>query len=400
MKTLIASLLVVVATLLLIPVAVFCLEVIAAIALPQRRLDLRPGHCVRRRLAVLVPAHNEGAGILPTLADIQSQLSPGDRLLVIADNCTDDTAVVARTAGAVVVERRDMEKLGKGYALDFGLRHLSLDPPEIVIFVDADCRVEPGTIDRLALTSVATGRPVQALHIMTSPNKSLVNNQVAEFAGRVKLSLRQLGLSALRAPCMLMGTGMAIPWDVVLLADFTSGSIVEDLRLGLELTLAGYSPIYCPSACVTSEFPSSIKGARIQRKRWEQGHIDMILNDALRLFCLAIARRNWRLLALTLDLTVPPLSLLVMLVAGVFSVTLMAALFGVSSVALVISTATLLLFLVAIFLAWLKCGRDVLPVSAIFLIAPYVVGKLGLYRQALAGKADAQWNRTDRTKSE
>ena len=400
MKTLIASLLVVVATLLLIPVAVFCLEVIAAIALPQRRLDPRPGHYVRRRLAVLVPAHNEGAGILPTLADIQSQLNPGDRLLVIADNCTDDTAAVAMMAGAEVIERRDLKKLGKGYALDFGLRHLSLDPPEIIIFVDADCRVEPSTINRLGLICAATGRPVQALHIMTSPNKSLVNNQVAEFAGRVKLSLRQLGLSALRLPCVLMGTGMAFPWDVVRLADFTSGSIVEDLKLGLELTLAGYSPIYCPYACVTSEFPSSIKGVRIQRKRWEQGHIGMILNDALRLFYLAIARRNWKLLALTLDLTVPPLSLLMMLVAAVFSVTVLAAFFSVSSMALAISTATVVLFLVAIFLAWLKCGRDVLPVGAIFLIAPYVVGKLGLYRDALAGKSDARWNRTDRTKSE
>jgi cellulose synthase/poly-beta-1,6-N-acetylglucosamine synthase-like glycosyltransferase len=392
--------LVVVAALLAIPVAVFCLEVLAAIALPQRQLDLDPARGVRRRLAVIVPAHNEGAGLLATLTDIQSQLSTGDRLLVIADNCTDDTAAIARTAGAEVVERRDTEKLGKGYALDFGLRHLSLDPPEIVIFVDADCRVEPRTIDRLALIAAATGRPVQALHTMTSPNKSLVNNQVAEFAGRVKLSLRQLGLSALRAPCMLMGTGMAFPWDVVRLADFTSGSIVEDLRLGLELTLAGYSPLYCPSACVRSEFPSSLKGVRIQRKRWEQGHINMILNDALRLFCVAVSRRNWRLLALTLDLTVPPLSLLVMLVAGVFSLTLVAVFFGVSSAALAISTVTLLLFLAAIFLAWLKCGRDVLPVGAIILIAPYVFGKLGLYREALAGKAEGQWNRTDRTKSE
>ena len=240
---------------------------------------------------------------------------------------------------------------------------------------------------------------MQALHIMTSPNKSLVNHQVAEFAGRVKLSLRQHGLSSLGLPCMLMGTGMAFPWDALRLADFTSGSIVEDLRLGLELTLAGYSPIFCPSACVTSEFPSTIKGARTQRKRWEQGHIDMILNNALRLFCLAIARRNWRLLALTMDMAVPPLSLLGMLVAGSFIVTLLAAFFGLSSMALTINTATLLLFLVATFLAWLKCGRDVLPVGAIFLIAPYMVGKLGLYRQALVGKVDAQWNRTDRTKS-
>lgn len=400
MTTFVGSLLIVVAGCLAIPVAVFCLEVLAAVALPQRKALVRAGHGVRRRLTVLVPAHDEGAGLLPTLADIQSQLLPGDRLLVVADNCTDDTAALARMAGAEVIERRDTTKLGKGYALDLGLRHLSADPPEIVIFIDADCRVESGAIDQLALTCGTTGRPVQALHIMTSPKKSLVNHQVAEFAGRVKLSLRQRGLRTLGLPCQLVGTGMAFPWHVVRVADFTSGSIVEDLKLGLELSLVGQSPVFCPSACVTSEFPSSVKGAKDQRKRWEQGHIGMILKSAPRLFYRGIACQNWSLLALTLDLAVPPLSLLAILVAGMFVVTAAAALLGLSSAALTISTATFVGFIVAIFLAWLKCGRDVLPASAILSVAPYVIGKLGLYHHALFGKGDAEWIRTDRTKSE
>jgi cellulose synthase/poly-beta-1,6-N-acetylglucosamine synthase-like glycosyltransferase len=400
MNALVVSLLVAVATLVAIPAAVFCLEVIAAVALPQRQLAIRAGCGARRRLAVLVPAHNESTGLLPTLADIQSQLLPGDQLLVVADNCTDDTAAVARAGGAEVIERHDATKIGKGYALDQGLRHLSLDPPEIVVAIDADCRVESGTIDQLALASAATGRPVQAVNTMISPTNSPVNHQVAEFAGLVKRWLRPLGLSALRLPCQLTGTGMAFPWDVIRSAHLTSGSIVEDLKLGLELTLSGYSPTFCPSACVTSEFPSSIKGTRAQRKRWEQGNIEIIVKDAPRLFYLAIARCNGSLLILTLDAAVPPLSLFGILIAGVFAVTTLAVLFGFSSVPLIISTATILGFIVAIFLAWLKCGRDVLPASTILSIVPYVIGKLGLYRQMLFGKADAQWERTDRKKSE
>jgi cellulose synthase/poly-beta-1,6-N-acetylglucosamine synthase-like glycosyltransferase len=399
MKTLVIFLLAAVAGLLAIPVAVLFLEIVAAVALPQGQVAICPGH-VRRRVAVMVPAHNESRGLLPTLVDIQSQLTSEDRLLVIADNCTDDTAAVARTAGSEVIERHDRTKLGKGYALDLGLRHLSLDPPEIVMIIDADCRVESGAIDRLALTSATTGRPVQALHKMTSPNKSLVNHQVAEFAGLVKLWLRQRGLSALGLPCSLVGTGMAFPWEVVRLADFSNGSIVEDLKLGLQLTLAGYPPVFCPSACVTSEFPSSIKGVRIQRKRWEQGHIDMILREAPRLFSVAIVRRNWSLLALTLDLAVPPLSLLMILVTGVFLITVVAVFLEFSAVPLMISAATLVGFITAVFLAWRKCGRNVLPAGAILSVAPYVIAKLGLYRQVLSGKWDAQWDRTDRTKPE
>ena len=155
----------------------------------------RADYNARRRIAVLVPAHNESTGILTTLEDIQRQLLPGDMLLVVADNCTDDTAAIARVGGAKVIERHDPTKIGKGYALDLGLRHLALDPPEIVIMVDADCKVEAGAIDQLASTSAATGRPVQALHLMSSPSGSLVNHQVAEFAGRVKLWLRPRGLN-------------------------------------------------------------------------------------------------------------------------------------------------------------------------------------------------------------
>jgi cellulose synthase/poly-beta-1,6-N-acetylglucosamine synthase-like glycosyltransferase len=397
METLASDALAIFAVLFAIPVAVFCLEIVAAIALPQRQRRVRPNYGPRRRVAVLVPAHNESKGLLPTLADIRSQLHPGDRLLVVADNCADDTAAVARAGGAEVVERYDLTKLGKGYALDWGLRHLGLDPPEFVILIDADCRLADHAIDRLVETCAQTTRPVQALYLMRVPDHSRINHQVAEFAWRVKNWVRPLGLRALGLPCQLVGTGMAFPWDVIRAADLANGYIVEDLKLGLDLALAGHASLFCPSAVVTSQFASSVKGAGIQRKRWEQGHIDTILKAAPRLLLMAIARRRWGLVALTLDLVVPPLSLLGMLVGGMLAVT---ALFGFPSAALAVSTASFLAFIAAAFLAWMKCGRDVLPPGAIFLIAPYILGKLGLYRQIASGKTDAQWIRTDRTKSE
>ena len=126
-------------------------------------------------------------------------------------------------------------------------------------------------------------------------------------AGRVKNWVRPLGLMALKLPCQLMGTGMAFPWDVVRSADLASGRIVEDLKLGLDLALSGSPPLFCPSAVVTSEFSVSVKGADAQRERWEYGHINLILTLAPRLLYLAILRGNLGLLALTLDMAVPPL---------------------------------------------------------------------------------------------
>ena len=160
-----------VAVVLAIPVTVFLIEIVASSVLPQRNWVMPPSRDRRLRCAVLVPAHNESTGLLPTLADISAQLRAADRLLVIADNCTDDTASIAAMAGAVVVIRNEPGRKGKGYALACGLGHLREDPPDIVIVVDADCRVADGAIDRLIAACEVTQRPVQGLFQMIAPDE-------------------------------------------------------------------------------------------------------------------------------------------------------------------------------------------------------------------------------------
>jgi cellulose synthase/poly-beta-1,6-N-acetylglucosamine synthase-like glycosyltransferase len=398
MGTIVSCLLVIVASLLTTPVVIFFVEILATIGFPrQNRPDLS-GNKPRPSVAVVIPAHNESSGILPTLKNIQSQLLPDDRLLVVADNCSDDTATIAKVAGAEVVERNDLSKRGKGYALDWGIRHLSSDPREIVLIVDADCRLADEAVENLITTCATTGRPTQALYLMTAPVSSQLNQQVAEFSWRVKNGLRPLGLKALDLPCQLMGTGMAFPWEVIRSADLASAQIVEDLKLGLDLTVTGHPPVFCPSARVTSEFASSVKGAGSQRQRWEKGHLDMILKTAPYLLVDSVRRRNWNLFAITLDLLVPPLSLLGILVLGTFCLSLLTASFSGAYGALAISTASLLIFLITTTLAWLKCGRDIVPVSALILIPLYAFRKINLYRQFIFGKTESEWTRTDRTK--
>jgi cellulose synthase/poly-beta-1,6-N-acetylglucosamine synthase-like glycosyltransferase len=193
-----------------------------------------------------------------------------------------------------------------------------------------------------------------------------------------------------------MGTGMAFPWNVIRSAHLAHGLVVEDLQLGLDLTLAGNPPLFCPSAIGKSHFPSSAEGAATQRERWEHGHVDMVLKTAPHLLYTALTRRNMNLLALTLDLAVPPLSLLALFVIGIFAAAGLAVLIGLSSVALIISSAKLLCFVTAVFLCWLKFGRDVLPAAALLSIPIYVVNKVPLYKHILSGERVARWTRADR----
>ena len=385
------------AGLLAIPVTVLCLEIVLGVLGPPFPNVTR--NTSHPRVAVLVPAHNESTGIIPTLEDVKAQLRPNDRLLVVADNCSDDTAAVSRSLGVEVVHRHDNDRIGKGYALDYGLRHLGGDPPDIVVMIDADCRLEECAIDRLASACSATGRPAQACYLMTTPNESQHANQVAEFAWRVKNWVRPLGLGRIGLPCQFVGTGMAVPWHLIRGVDVASGWLVEDLKLGLDLAAAGYAPLFCPSARVTSQFAQTAEGADSQRKRWEHGHIGIILKKAPQLLWAAVAGGNLDLVVLVFDLAVPPLSLLAMFLAAVSAISIIAALVGLCSSPMIVSMICLLGFTAALVFAWSRYGRDILEPRKALLMPFYILAKLGLYGELLFGKVTTRWVRTDRTKS-
>jgi hypothetical protein len=381
--------------LLAVPVGVLCLQVVCAWrAEPARGAD--PESAGRPRVAVLVPAHNEAAGIAACLAGVLPQLRPGDRLLVVADNCTDDTAAVAAAGGAEVVERHDTTRRGKGYALDFGLRRLALDPPQVVVMVDADCLLHGGGLERLVRTCTALDRPVQALDLMRARPGAGLRERMAEFAWRVKNHLRPLGALRLGAPCQLMGTGMAFPWPLIASAELASGRIVEDMGLGIDLTLAGRAPRFEPRALVTSSFPEPGAASTRQRTRWEHGHIATLLQQGPRLLARGLARGDAACVALALDLMVPPLALLLTLtvVAAAFNGIVGWLLLDFAAPALA-SAASLGLLAVAVLLAWARAGRDLLRLSELACAPVYAAAKLPIYLAFLWGR-QVEWVRAKR----
>jgi len=383
------------ALLVLVPTLVFFGEILAGCLLSDskaQKIDFPPGS-----LAVLIPAHNEASGIKATIEDVKPQLRPQDRLLVVADNCSDDTAGVAASQGAEVSVRKDLTRIGKGYALDWGIKYLAPAAPDIIVVIDADCRISDGSIQNLSAECSSTGRPVQALYLMHAVPGSPINQQVAQFAWRVKNLVRPLGLHKLKLPCQLMGTGMAFPWEIIKSANLSNDFIVEDMKLGLELAAQGKTPLFCPSALVTSTFPTSDKGTKDQRQRWEQGHISLIMSTAPKLIHAAIQRRDVKLFALALDLSVPPLSLLVSILTAAAMATAFAAFTGLSANPLILIAVCLVLVAAAVLISWIKHGRDVLPLRDLVLIAPYVAKKLSLYAALATGRRVLGWIRTDRS---
>lgn len=378
--------------LLAAPASLVLAETVAYGVIPKRAL---PVSAVRPRLAVVMPAHNEALGIAPSIASVLGQLGPEDRLVVVADNCSDETAAVARQLGALVVERRDAERRGKGYALDFGLRSLDGDPPDIVLIVDADCVVRSGALERLARAARALRRPVQALYLMRSPERAGLKTRIAEFAWLMKNQVRPGGAGRLGLPCHLMGTGMAFPWEIARDLAWASGHLVEDMELGVELALAGQPPVFCEEALVESRFPEQTEGLRTQRTRWEHGHFSIIKSHAPRLLFRGIQRFRPSLVLFALDLAVPPLASFVLLQLLALLVGGSLAFFFGAFAPLWCAVTVFLAFSSAIFLGWALEGRKAVSLGELAGVPWYVLGKLPVYAK-LFGKKQNEWVRTKR----
>jgi cellulose synthase/poly-beta-1,6-N-acetylglucosamine synthase-like glycosyltransferase len=349
----------------------------------------------RPRVVVLMPAHNESDGIARPLNAIRMQLQPGDRVLVVADNCSDDTAEVASANGAEVVVRSDPERRGKGYALDFGVRQLMVDPPEVVIVVDADCIVHGYALDMLARYALAVSRPVQALYLMHAPEGAGLKTKVAEFAWAVKNWARPLGYHHMGLPCQLMGTGMAFPWALIKDARLATGHIVEDLKLGLDFAAAGYAPHFCPGAHVSSVFASNSEGADSQRTRWEHGSLGMLVEEGLPRLEQALRERKPGLLALALDLCVPPLALLTLLVIALCILGAIGWLVTGDARPWLLAFIDLGLVGGAVLLAWLRFGRKIISLPSLAYAPFYALSKIPLYLKFLF-RRQAEWVRSRR----
>ncbi len=376
-----------------VPAATFVAEVLVGAPPPRRRRA--PAASPLPRTTILVPAHNEQAVITATLENLRTELSAQVSLLVVADNCEDDTPLLAERAGARVVRRQDPSRRGKGYAIEFGLNELAKDPPEIVIIVDADCRVEPGSIALLAEQARKTGRPIQAEYLILPPRLE-PRTAVNAVAFLIKNRVRPLGLARLGLPCQLTGSGMAFPWDVIRKAPPGGSYLVEDMLMGIELARLGSPPLFCPEARIRSELPTREQAQTGQRRRWEHGHLATLIDHGPKLVLEALRKADLNLLAMGLDLLVPPLTSLLLALCAVVGLNALLSL-GLGAGPLYLSLGAVAAIGASVLLAWLTQGRELVPIRYALLVPGYVLWKLPLYVAFAARRKQATWEQTERT---
>ncbi len=352
---------------------------------------------------IVVPAHNEAAGIASTVKSLLALDWPQDkrRVVVVADNCSDDTAALARAAGATVLERQSATEKGKGYALQYAFDRLATTPSgpqggeaDAVVVVDADTRVTPNLLRAFAARIAKGAQACQAYYGVDNTHASWRTTLMA-IAFAMFHRVRGRGRENLRLSCGLKGNGMCFTAALLKKVPHDAFSVVEDLEFGIRLGKAGERVWYVDEGQVFGEMVSSEAASRSQRVRWEGGRKAMVKNHLRPLLDAAWKQKSGVLLDLAIDLVIPPLSYLGL---GAVALAVLGALLAVvgSSGAATSSAAALCVTALGLYAlrGWWLSETGLRGLAMLAATPLYVVWKVGLMRRQSSAPQD--WVRTRR----
>jgi cellulose synthase/poly-beta-1,6-N-acetylglucosamine synthase-like glycosyltransferase len=368
----------------------FSLEVFCGL-----RPVIRPGPAgPQPSVAIVIPAHNEALLVSETVASLVRHSGGAAQIIVVADNCSDETGALAAAAGALVLTRSDATRRGKGYALAFARDHLAIAPPDTVVVLDADCQFLRGSAVDLAAYAATLQAPVQAVNLLRAPRGSSPLVLLSNLAFLIKNLVRARGLYRLGGGLPLFGTGMAFPWSIFSKLELATSDSVEDLQLAVELAWKGVKVHFWEGAKVVSE-AAEVRDSLGQRGRWEHGFLRTAARHGLPMLARGLLIRSRHLFTMGAHLVVPPFALLI---SGTAIVLLLLGASGYWTqewLPFIVLAALLAVALMATGTAWLREGRQIAGLGVLARAPLYLLWKVPIYIRLFTAR-QTQWNRTRR----
>jgi len=345
-----------------------------------------------------IPAHNEEAVIGETVARLKRLHYPESlyHINIVADYCSDQTAELARAAGATVYERQSGERGGKSVALNWLFSTtLPHDPYDAVIVFDADTQVEPDFLSAMSFRLSQGYQAIQGQHVISNPEAGwfpaltwalfLVDNR-----------FQNLGRSNLGFSAKNMGDSICVKADLLRKLDWGSG-LTEDYDLRQKMLLAGAPILYEPQAVAYGEAPRKWSEARTQRARWLRGTHDSSRNYASRLLMQGLRDKDRIVLEGALQALLPSYSTLTMICLLVLIICFTANLLVESlfPAAIFVTLAGILTLLFVYPLLGLAFERAPLRAYLAILTGPvYIVWRTALAIKSRYGQKQVTWIRT------
>ena len=245
---------------------------------------------IQHKFAVVISARNESGVITGLIDSIKKQKYPSELVdvFVIADNCTDNTAEVARAAGAIVYERFNKRQVGKGYALDWMFKIIQSDYAdanyEAYMIFDADNLLDSNYIAEMnkvfdngyrIITSYRNSKNYDSNWI--SAGYSLWFLREAKFLNNSRM---QLGTS-----CAISGTGFMVSAEVIREnGGWIHHLLTEDIEFTVDSVIHGEKIGYCADAILYDEQPTLFRQSYTQRLRWAKGFYQVFAKYGSKLF--------------------------------------------------------------------------------------------------------------------
>ena len=267
--------------------------------------------------AIVIPAHNEERHIADVLRSCTGLDYPADKyqVYVVADNCSDRTAEVARTCGATCLERTDVEYHGKGHALQWAFEHVLPNGHDAVVVLDADCTVESHALRVFDQCLQEGSRALQAHYVLSNPDASPIS-YVARVGNVLEYEYFYAPKSDLGLAVMLVGTGMVFHRGVLLEHPWRAHSVVEDAEYTLTLARHGLRVRFVSNVHVVQAAAERVEQLAVQRARWASGTWQLGKRSVLRLIAkglltgrVLLADAGWTLLIVSRPLVLLHLSL-------------------------------------------------------------------------------------------
>jgi cellulose synthase/poly-beta-1,6-N-acetylglucosamine synthase-like glycosyltransferase len=373
---------------------------LAAFPEPVRRAEQAPTNSLW--IDILIPAHDEELLLPQLLSSLHLQTTPAQRILVIADHCSDRTAAIAREHQVSVLERNSGPR-GKPAALRDGLQWLkdnqTANTPRAILILDADCTVSANLVAEILVALHSGAEVVQTTYILEAPNTAQALHTPTMIAFALKNLIRPAGMARLGLPTQLFGTGMCFREHVLEKISFHD-HLTEDLAMSHDLLLCGIQPQFLRRAVVRSPLPADRAAMTTQKLRWETGQITTWLSLP-RMLSRLVVRNHWPSVLALIDWSAPPVALaLIYWLGATFAIALLVALGDAPPWLFVLPLFTLLCLMGYVIVGGVQvAGKS--AVARLFLAAPrFAFWKAALYGRMLTGKGAKSWQRTPRAAAE
>lgn len=350
--------------------------------------------------AIIIPAHNEEKMIAKTIYSLNGIIYPQTKydVYVVADNCSDNTAEISRHLGVHVLERSDLTKKGKGYALRWAFDKLlsEYDKYDAYVVIDSDSLISGNYLQVMDHYINSGSRVIQSSDLVL-PQKNNWSSEATRIGFILFNYVRPLGRKFLGFDMGLRGNGMCFTKEVLKKIPWQSWALTEDLEYGLILLLNGERIHFAPEATVWAHMPLKSENARSQRERWEEGRKDITKSYSKTFLKESLRKRSIAFFDVFIDLITPPFvnTMLIISLLLVFSL-ILSIIFPSTIYYAVIWAILLFIGFIHLLLGLRLVHADRDLYKSVLYIPIYVIWKIKVIVKALFSDKPKTWVRTSR----